>query len=73
MPSAKDTEHYKLGRAHRIEGLKRYKFQDAYLQSLYDAGYDADPDGIYDFKVDVNRCRNCSRPVSRGQSYCDRC
>ena len=35
----KDTEHYKLGAAHALAGFKPYKFQDPYLQQLYDEGY----------------------------------
>lgn len=34
-----DTEHYALGFMHAMQGIEPYKFQDPYLQGLYDAGW----------------------------------
>jgi hypothetical protein len=35
------TEHFKLGFAHGMAKQERYKFQDPYLQELYEAGYES--------------------------------
>jgi hypothetical protein len=35
----KSNEHYQLGKEHAFAGYPKYKFQDPYLQKLYDEGY----------------------------------
>jgi hypothetical protein len=68
----RDETIFKLGMAHAAQGLARYKFQDPYLQNLYNKGYDGGDEVASTLKVRL--CEMCGRPThSTKQRYCATC
>lgn len=69
-------DHYELGRNDALEGRKRYKFQDPYLQTWYDKGYDGD-DFVFTTKLgdSYKYCRGCGVKILKnvGFDYCNSC